>query len=684
MNALGFKNVGRLLAAGLLGVLLGARTMALGQEQGFGDGKRGGPPMQTGPKDAEFATSQAHMKVLRELPFTDTRDFTDASRNFIATRPSATVFNANGDVVWSLEDYGFLLQGTAAPLTVNPSLWRQAVLNMNNGLFKITEGIYQVRGFDLASMMIVESGTGIILIDPMMSIETSAAALDLYRSNRDPDHARPVKAVIHTHSHADHFGGVKGVVSAEDVSSKKVEVIAPSGFLDEAISENAFAGAAMGRRALYQYGSLLPKGPKGQVDSGLGKGKPSNSTLTLIPPTITITQPFQTLQIDGVEMVFQLALDTEAPAEMLIWFPQFKALCAAEDMNHLNHNLYTLRGAPVRSGKAWWKAINAAIDSFGGEAEVMFFAHTWPVWGKDNIVNFMKKQRDLYKYVHDQSLHLANQGYTMVEVAEKLQLPASLAQEWFNRDYYGTVNHNAKAVIQRYLGWFDSNPANLHPLPPEEAAKRYVEYMGGSGAVTARSRNAFRAGEYRWVAQVMNHVVFAEPNNKAARELQADALEQLGYQAESSIWRNHYLTAAQELRYGVAASSDRTAATDQLKAMTLDLYFDYIGILLNGPKADGKTIIINWNVLNADNTLDDYVLTLENSALTYTGPGRQSAGADATLRMTRATMDEINTGTLKWADAIQSGRLIINNPAKLFELLSLLEGFTPMFNIVTP
>jgi alkyl sulfatase BDS1-like metallo-beta-lactamase superfamily hydrolase len=306
------------------------------------------------------------------------------------------------------------------------------------------------------------------------------------------------------------------------------------------------------------------------------------------------------------------------------------------------------------------------------------------VWGHDNIVNFMKKQRDLYKYMHDQSLHLMNQGYTMNEVAERLRLPASLSQEWFNRGYYGTVNHNAKAVYQKYLGWFDSNPANLHRLPPRQSARRYVEYMGGSAAVIAKARQAFDAGEYRWVAEVVNQVVFAEPHNRAARELQADALEQLGYQSESGTWRNHYLSAAYELRYGVPPPPSTASGSDQYTAMTLDLYFDYLGILLDGPKADGTTIVLNWNVVKADQSLDDYVMTLENSALTYTGPGRQSPGADATLRMARATLDDINTGKLTWAQAIQSGQVIIDNPAKLFELLSLMEGFEPMFDIVTP
>jgi len=639
---------------------------------------------QVPPKDAEPATARANAKVWQELPFSNTEDFDDAEKGFIVTIPDALIYGDNGQIAWSLKDYEFLY-GDEVPPTVNPSLWRQAALNMNNGLFKITDGIYQVRGFDVASMMIIETSTGIILIDPMTSVETARAALELYYANVPGPGGvkRPVKAVIYTHSHIDHWGGARGVVSQADVDNG-VMVIAPDRFLEEATSENLFAGTAMGRRALYQFGSLLPKGPRAQVDCGVGKAK-SNGTVSLIAPTTPITQPVQNLTVDGLDIQFMLAPETEAPAEMLIWFPQLKALCAAEDMNHTNHNLYTLRGAQVRDARKWWKAINQALDQFGDKAEVMFFAHTWPVWGNDKIVKFMKKQRDLYKYVHDQSLQLINQGYTMLEVAEKLKLPYSLTQEWFNRDYYGTLNHNAKAVYQKYIGWYDGNPANLNPLPPEEAAKRYLEYMGGAHKVIARARKAFKAGDYRWVAQIMNHVVFAEPDNQAARELAADALEQLGYQAESGIWRNHYLTGAFELRNGVPAFPAAGSSVNWLKALTLDLYFDFLGILLNAAEADGKVIVINWNITDKG---EKYVLNLENSALTYLGPDKQSFSADATVKMSRATFDDINTGQLTWQDAMKppNPRVVVEgNPNKLFGLLGLLNTkLDPRFNIVTP
>jgi alkyl sulfatase BDS1-like metallo-beta-lactamase superfamily hydrolase len=670
----------------LLGLLLGSPSTGFCKDK------------QVVPKDAKRATAVANAKVWQQLPFSNTDDFGDARKGFIATWPDFVIPKDDGSsIAWTLRGYEFLSSPDTppspaqVPSTVNPSLWRQAVLNLNNGLFKVAggegQGIYQVRGFDLASMMIIEGRSGIILIDPMSSIETARAALQLYRQYRDPEGKRSVKAVIYTHTHADHFSGARGVVSQEDLG-KGVKILAPEGFLENAISENVFAGPAMSRRAIYQYGMILPRGARGQVDSGLGKGN-SIGTTSIIAPNKTIKEPGEELEVDGVRMEFVLAPETEAPSEMLIWFPQFKALCAAEDMNHLNHNLYTLRGAEVRNAKNWWKVINGVLDRYGDRAEVMFFAHTWPVWGQEKIVNFMKKQRDLYKYVHDQSLHLMNQGSTMIEVAEALTLPPSLAQEWFNRDFYGTVNHNAKAVYQKYLGWYDGNPANLHPLPPEESAKLYLEYMGGSEEVIARAREAFKHGDYRWVAQIMNHVVFAEPGNKAAKRLQADTLEQLGYQAESGIWRNHYLSATYELRNGVPPAPGKSPiSADAFRAMTLDLYFDYLGILLNGPKANGENIVLNWRVSNSSSPDEEWVLTLENSVLTYNGPGRQSGSADATIRLSRKTLDDINTSanwTEAWHSAIASGDVVVDGSAdRLFDLLDLLEEFKPMFNIVTP
>ena len=625
---------------------------------------------------ATATTRESNASVVQQLPFQDSEDFEDARRGFVATLPAATIRSADGRVIWSLKDYEFLKD--KAPPTVNPSLWRVARLNLSHGLFKVTDRIYQVRGFDISNMDIIEGDRGLIVIDPLISAEVSRAGLELYCQHRP---RKPVVAVIYTHSHVDHYGGVKGVVSEDEVRSGKVTVLAPEGFLEEAVSENVFAGNAMGRRAIYMYGILLPKGEKGQVDSGLGKTT-SVGTVTLIPPTDLIKKTGETRTIDGVEMTFQMAPRTEAPAEFLIHFPQLRALCAAEDATHTLHNLYTLRGAQVRDAKSWWKALNESVVLFGDKTDVVFAQHQWPTWGRKKVLDYLRKQRDLYKYIHDQSLRLMNHGYTMLEVAEMVKLPRSLNREWYNRGYYGSVNHDAKAVYQRYLGWYDSNPANLHSLPPEEAAKKYVEFMGGPAAVIARARESFNKGEYRWVAQVMNHVVFADPENRAAGELQAAALEQLGYQAENPTWRNEYLMGAHELRQGVPrAIAMRVDSRDTLRAMTVELLLDYLGIRLNGPKADGKTITMNWSFTDTGET---YAVTLENAALTYTA-GIQLPAADATITFRRAILDRILVGETTLDKEVEAGSIRIQGDRrKLAELLSLLDSFEPMFNIVTP
>lgn len=636
-----------------------------------------GAAAQVAPKPATEATKKANAAVLKRLPFADETDFENAKRGFIATLSNVTIKSANGKVVWSLDQYKFL-EGTEAPETVNPSLWRQARLNMVNGLFKVTDRIYQIRGFDLSVMSIIEGDTGIIVIDPLITTETAKAGLDLYYKHRPK---KPVVAVIYTHSHIDHYGGVKGVVSEEEVNSGKVEILAPDDFLQEAVSENVYAGNAMSRRALYMYGALLPKGMKGQVDGGLGKST-SIGTVTLIPPTDIIKNTGEKRVVDGVEMEFQMAPGTEAPAEMLIYFPQFKALLAAEDATHTLHNLYTLRGAQVRDASKWWKALHEAIQLFGPRTEVVFASHHWPTWGNENVVFYLKSQRDLYKYIHDQSLRLLNSGYTMTEVAEIMTLPQSLSQKWYNRDYYGSVNHDSKAVYQRYLGWYDSNPANLNILPPVEASKKYVEYMGGSDAIIEKAKASFAAGDYRWVAMVVNHVIFADPNNKEARDLQADALEQLGYQAEDPTWRNEYLMGAYELRNGVPdIPGTQSVSPDTIRAMTIEMLLDYMGMRIDGPKADGKNIKLNWVL---PDTNQKYALELENSVLIYTS-GKQLTGADATLTLPRASMDKIMLGETTLAKEIESGNAKVEgSQEKLNELLGLIVSFPPLFNIVTP
>jgi len=630
-----------------------------------------------GPKEAEPATKAANAAMLKALPFGDRQDYEDAAYGFIGTLPEVLIKRDDGMVIWSLKEYGFLKQPEAPP-TVNPSLWRQAQLNCQNGLFKVTDGMYQVRGFDISNMTIIEGKTGLIVIDPLISTEVAKAGLGLYYQHRPK---RPVAAVIYTHSHVDHWGGVKGVVSEVDVQAGKVQVIAPADFMEAAVAENITAGNAMIRRAQYQFGALLPKGERSQVDAGLGKTT-SFGSVTLIPPTDVIKKSLDQRTVDGVNIIFQLASGAEAPAEFHMYYPQFKVLNMAENVSHNFHNLLPFRGAEVRDANAWARYINEALEMFGDQAEVVVMQHHWPIRGNDRVQNLLKKQRDLYKYVHDQSVRLLNHGYPPSEIAETLQLPPSLANEWHARGYYGTVSHNAKAIYQKYLGWYDANPANLNPLPPVEGGKKYIEYMGGAAAVIARARQDFKEGNYRWVAQVMNHVVFADPTNRAARELGADALEQLGYMAESATWRNAYLYGALELRQGLLKIPVRSnIALDVLKALPVDLFFDYLGVRLNGPKANGKEIIINWNFTDVN---QQYVLNLENSALTYV-PNKQAKNAGATLTLTRQTLDAITLQKLTFPQAMQSGQIKVEgDPRKLGELLSLLDTFNPMFEIVEP
>src|SRR5882672_9972511 len=430
--------------------------------------------------DATPITLARNRAVLDTLPFGDRQDFDDARRGFLGTLPEVEIKNAEGGVVWSLREYGFL-DAEPAPPTVNPSLWRQARLNMSHVLFQITDGIYQVRGFDISNMTVIEGDRGIVVIDPLISTEVARAALELYRQHRG---RRPVTALVYTHSHVDHYGGVRGVLDEADVRAGRVDVWAPAGFMQAAITENVLAGSVMVRRAQFQFGATLPKGPRGQVDAGLGKVT-SRGTVTLIPPTRTIVEPIETHRLDGVEIVFQLAPETEAPAEMHMFYPEMRALNLAENATHNLHNVYPIRGAQVRDANAWAKYLNEARDRFGRRADVVFAQHHWPVWDTPRVLAFLAGQRDLYKYLHDQTVRLMNHGYKAAEIAERLALPSSLAATWHVRGYYGTLSHNAKSVYQRYLGWYDANPANLNPLPPIERAKKTIAYMGGAEAAIA-------------------------------------------------------------------------------------------------------------------------------------------------------------------------------------------------------
>ncbi|TPQ39472.1 alkyl/aryl-sulfatase [Cupriavidus pinatubonensis] len=629
------------------------------------------------PKAATAATAKANAAVLQQLPFANRQDFEDAQRGFLGTLDSNEIRDAQGRVVWSLDTYAFL-RDARAPDTVNPSLWRQAQLNMNNGLFRVTDRIYQVRGLDISNMTIIEGDTGLIIIDPLTSKETAHAALDLYYKHRPK---KPVAAVIYTHSHGDHFGGVKGVTTDEEVKAGRVKVLAPEGFMEEAVSENVFAGNAMGRRAQYMYGVNLPRAANGHVDSGLGKAV-SRGTITLIAPTDLIAKTGETRTIDGVQIEFLMAPGTEAPAEMLMYFPQWKALCAAEDATHNMHNLYTIRGAQVRDANQWWRALDETIDRFGGRTEVLFAQHHWPKWGQQNIVTYLGNQRDGYKYIHDQSLRLANQGFTPAEIGERVKLPPSLASQWDLRDYYGTVNHNAKAVYQRYLGWYDANPANLYPLPPEESARHYVQFMGGADKVIEQARASFARGEYRWVAEVMKQVVFADPSNQLARNLEADALEQLGYQTESATWRSAFLSGAQELRNGLSKDSGaRTSSPDVLNAMTDTMLLDYLAIRLNGERAAGQKLAINW--VQPD-TAKRYALTVDNGVFRYKADA-QHQNPQVTLSIPRMALMGVLAGQTTLSAEVQAGRARVDGDAgALRTWVGLMDKFDTNFAIVTP
>lgn len=611
------------------------------------------------------------------LAWDDDSDFESARKGFIGCLEDPVIYDHAGNIVYDLRPYHFLEQENA-PFTVNPSLWRQARLNMFHGLFRVTDRIFQVRGYDLSVMSIIEGDTGYIIIDPLVSMECAKASIELVYRHIGK---KPTVAVIYTHTHVDHWGGVKGVVSESDVTEGRIKIIAPEGFMEMTVSENIIAGNVMGRRAAYQSGSGLDKGPSGQVDSGLGKTA-SNGHVSLIPPTDIISETGSCLDIDGIEIIFQNTPGTEAPAEFNFYFPQFKALCMAENCTHTMHNLYTPRGAEVRDAKVWARFINESIEMFSEKTDVIFASHHWPTWGREKCINFLKSQRDMYKYLHDETMRLANHGYTMLEIAESVELPPSLSKAWYNRGYWGSVSHNVRGIYQKYLGWFDGNPANLNPLPPEAAGEKYVEFMGGPEETLAKARKAFNNGEYRWTAQVVNHLIFACPDNMEARHLQADTFEQLGYQAESSIWRNLYLQGAKELREGVANSGAAIiASADAIKALNVSQLFDYMSICLNGALAAEKITIINFNFTDTGQISE---LILENGVLNYKVSSRNDR-ADVQVSTTRATLCDIVFADSTLNEKQVAGEIHINgNEEKFYDFLKLFDRFDFWFNIVTP
>ncbi|MDR5766140.1 MULTISPECIES: alkyl/aryl-sulfatase [unclassified Caballeronia] len=629
------------------------------------------------PNPATDATRKANQAVADYLPFSNTQDFEDVRRGFIANLPSAVIKGTAGNTVIDLSQYDFLHQNGPAPATVNPSLWRQSELLSTRGLFKVVDGIYQVRNIDLANMTFIRGKTGWVVIDPLTSTETAKAALDLVN---DKVERLPVTGVIFTHSHVDHFAGIRAVVDEADVRSGKIPVVAPEGFMEEAVSENVFAGNVMSRRASYMYGNLLPKNPEGTVGGGLGLTTAAG-TITLFPPNKIIDKTGEKMTIDGIDIVFQMAPGTEAPAEMLFYFPQFKAIDLAEDANHTLHNLLTLRGAKVRSAQKWTSTLDETIDMWGSDAVVSFGSHHWPQWGNQRVVEHLEKQRDLYKYINDQVLRMANQGLTMNEIAEQFRLPDSLAKEFYNRGYYGDLKHNVRATYQLYLGFWDGNPANFNPYPPAEEAKKYVAMVGAAKMIDT-AKAAYKQGDYRWAATVANKVVFADPQNREARSVEADALEQLGYQAESGPARNFYLSGAQELRGGVQkAATPNTSSPDIIRGMTTDMFLDFLAIHLNGPRAGDKSYVYN---LSFPDTKEQYVLTVKNGVMNYR-KNKQLDKADGTVTLNRATLDDIALGKIKLGNLAESGQVKIDgDSAKFKDMLGNFDKFDFWFTIAEP
>ena len=620
------------------------------------------------------ATAAANAKFGAALALGEPADFDEATRGLIASDPNMEVKTATGKT-WSQKLFGFV-EGDAPP-SVNPSLWRQAKLNGNNGLFQVAEGIYQVRGYDVSNMSWIRGKTGWIIVDPLTSVESAAAAHAFARQHLGAD---PVVAVIFTHSHVDHFAGVKAVLP--NGSADGVRVIAPKRFVEEVTSENVLAGVAMGRRASFQFGTDLPFGVRGYVDTGLGK-QPLAGTTSFAIPTDFVDHTPQEMEIDGVPFVFQYTPESEAPAELAFYLPGPKAYCGAEIVNRTMHNLYTLRGAKVRDSLKWSGYIDDAIQRFA-DVEVVFTSHTWPTFGHERSLAFLKGQRDTYRYIHDQTLRLANQGATPREIAEQIELPPQLAKTFANRGYYGTLRHNAKAVYQFYFGWYDGNPANLDPLPPAPLAAKYVEAMGGAAAVKEKARAAFDGGDYRWASTLLDHLVFADPKDDEARELLARAYDQLGYQAESGVWRSVYLTGANELRHGVPAGAglDTRFAGDILARIPLDLFFAAMATRVNGPKAaEQEPLTLNFVFTDVGET---HVLNLENAVLHH-WQRAADPNAAATVKLTRDLFLKLGMGQVGLKDFIFSDELDVDGSrTALLSFFRLLDKPDPSFPIVTP
>ncbi len=624
--------------------------------------------------DATATTVASNASFGKSLNLAEQQGFEDARRGLIA-KPTGKVLAADGSTVWDYDRFAFI-QGEAPP-SVNPSLWRHATLNNEAGLFKVAEGIHQLRGFDIANITLIDGKTGWILVDPLTTRETAAAALAFARKHLGD---KPVTAMIFTHSHVDHFGGALGIISGEDAAKQKLPIVAPKGFMEESTSENILVGPAMGRRATWQFGNLLPASKQGLVNSGLGKSVAAGN-VGILPPTIIVDRTPQEMTLDGVRFIFQNAPGSEAPAELAFYLPDMKAYCGAEIMVPTLHNLYTLRGAKVRDALRWSGYIDDALVRFG-DAEVFFASHLWPVWGNANIIKFMKEQRDVYKFIHDQTVRMINKGMKPNEIAEEIKLPKSLNDSFAVHGYYGTLKHDSRAVYQFYIGWFDGNPANLDLLPRADAAKRYVELMGGADKAVGAAQAAFDKGDYRWVAELLNHVVFAQPDHKAARELLARSYDQMGYMAESAIWRNFYLTGAQELRTGVMGrGSNVKMATDMLAWTDPESFLQAWAASLNGAKAEGKNLKIN---LKFTDLKENYVLWIENAVLHFR-KAPPAKDANAGIALTKGIFLKIMLGTAGISEMLTSDELKVSgSKLDLVSFFGLLDKPPETFPIISP
>ncbi len=664
--------LGLALFACACGVAVAASGGAAPADPGAMDGKhfhpKGNPP--------STYTIELQDGLRATLPFDDKRDFDEVKKGFIAAPSYRKIMADAGNVAWDIGSYDFLLQGKTFD-SINPSLQRQAVLNMAYGLYEVVPGkIYQVRGFDLANMTVIRGDTGWILFDVLTAKETARAALALVNEKLG---ARPVVAVIYSHSHVDHFGGVRGVVDAADVASGKVQIIAPVGFMEAAVAENVYAGNAMSRRAFYQYGALLPHSPFAHVDQAIGKTTAAGD-VGLVAPTRIISKDIEEVTVDGVTMVFQNTPGTEAPAEMNTWFPQFKAFWAAENITGTVHNIYTLRGALIRDALEWSKQINRSLYMFGQDAEVMFAAHTWPRWGNARIQEVMRTQRDIYANMNNDVLHLANQGVTINEIHNVYRSPPSLQGKWAAHSYHGSEEHNSRGVLNRYLGYWDANPATLIPLSPRDSAPLYVEMMGGAAPILEKGRVLYDQGKYLYATEILNKLVYAEPGNQAAKDLLADCFEQIGYQKESTSLRNSFLAAALELRSGIPGGiAPRSFSPDVIRALTTDLWLDLVAILLDSSKADG--LEFTMNLVTPDNG-EQYAVELSNATLSSI-KGFQAKHPDITLTINRADLETVMLGKATFAQQVAAGKAKIDgNPKPLEQLMDMLVRFPPDFEIM--